>query len=123
MGAWNLPLRQVEVASHRPPLEGSPPPVSNRYAGAALRGYLASADAFLYETAKVENISAKPISAVTFGVLVADPSNRQTPNFLRSSLADVTLLPGKTQDVSVRLLPASLLEDLKRSLSRNPKSR
>ncbi len=87
----------------------------------ALRGYLASAGTFLYETAKLENVSAKPISGVTLGVLVADPGNRKTPNFLRSSLADVTLLPGKTQDVTVRLLPPSQLEDLKRSLSRNPK--
>jgi hypothetical protein len=87
----------------------------------ALRGYLASAGTFLYETAKVENISAKPISAVTFGVLVADPNNRQTPNFLRSSVTDVSLLPGERQDVTVRLLPASQLEDLKRSLSRTPK--
>ena len=85
----------------------------------ALRGYLASAGTFLYETAKVENISAKPISALTFGVLVADP-NRHTPNFLRSSVAEVTLLPGKTQDVSVRLLPVSHLEELKRSVSKNP---
>jgi hypothetical protein len=87
----------------------------------ALRGYLASAGTFLYETAKVENLSAKPISAVTFAVLVADPSHRQTPNLLRSSVADVTLLPGRTQDVPVRLLPPSQLEDLKRSVSRNPK--
>jgi hypothetical protein len=36
-------------------------------------------------------------------------------------VADVTLLPGRTQDVPVRLLPAAQLEDLKRSVSRNPK--
>jgi hypothetical protein len=87
----------------------------------ALRGYLASQGSFLYETAKVENLSAKPISALSFAVLVADPSHRQTTKLLRSSVADVTLLPGKTQDVPVRLLPASQLEDLKQSVSRNPK--
>jgi hypothetical protein len=88
----------------------------------ALRGYLARAGTFLYETAKVENISAKPISAVTFGVLVADPTNRHTRNFLQSSVADVSLRPGQRQDnVPVRLLPSSQLDDLKRSLARTPK--
>jgi len=42
----------------------------------ALRGYLASQGSFLYETAKVENLSAKPISALSFAVLVADPAHR-----------------------------------------------
>ncbi len=88
----------------------------------ALRGYLASAGTFLYETAKVENISAKPISVVTFGVLVADPANRHTRNFLQSSVADVSLRPGQRRDdVPVRLLSSSQLEDLKHSLSRTPK--
>ncbi len=88
----------------------------------ALRGYLASAGTFLYETAKVENLSAKPISAITFGVLVADPTNRHTRNFLQSSVADVSLRPGQRQDnVPVRLLPSSQLEGLKRSLSRTPR--
>jgi hypothetical protein len=82
----------------------------------ALHGYLAGAGTFLYETAKVENVSAKPISTVTFAVLVADPTHRRTPNFLRSSVVDVTLLPGKTQDLAVQLLPATQLEDLKRSI-------
>ena len=93
----------------------------NQDAPIALRGYLASQGSFLYETAKVENLSAKPVSALSFAVLVADPGHRHPPNLLRSSAADVTLLPGKTQDVPVRLLPASQLEDLKRSVSRNPK--
>jgi hypothetical protein len=87
----------------------------------ALRGYLANAGTFLYETAKVENVSAKPIAAITFGVLVADPGNRQTPTLLRSPVVDVSLLPGKRQDVKVGLLPASQLEDLKRSISKTPK--
>jgi hypothetical protein len=87
----------------------------------ALRGYLASAGTFLYETAKVENISAKPIAAVTFGVLVADPSKRKLATLLRSSVEEVSLLPGKRQDVNVRLLSVSELDDLKHSLSRTPK--
>src|SRR6476646_5703562 len=65
----------------------------------ALRGYLASDGTFLYETAKVENISAKPIAAVGFGVLIADPSNQKAPTLLRSSMVEVSLLPGNRQDV------------------------
>ena len=110
-------------AQPQPNSDGTSLGIATSQTGApvGLRGYLASAGTFLYETAKVENMSAKPISAVTFGVLVADPSNRQTRNFLRSSMVDVSLLPGQRQDVTVRLLPASQLEDLKRSLSRTPK--
>jgi hypothetical protein len=93
---------------------------SQTSAPVGLRGYLASAGTFLYETAKVENLSATPISTLTFGVLVADPSSRKPPTLLRSS-AEVSLLPGKKQDVNVRLLPALQLEDLGRSLSATPK--
>lgn len=86
-----------------------------------LRGYLASVGTFMYETAKVENVSAKSISAVTFGVLVADPGNRKTLTLLRSPAVNVSLPPGKKQDVNVRLLPLSQLQDLERSLPRTPK--
>jgi hypothetical protein len=87
----------------------------------ALRGYLASAGTFLYDKATVENISAKPISGVSFGVLVADPNSRKAPELLRSSMVEVSLLPGNRQDVDVHLLPAAQLEDLKRSFSSTPK--
>lgn len=84
-----------------------------------LRGYVANAGTFLYETGKVENVSAKTISAVTFGVIVADPNNPTARTVLRSS-AEVSLPPGATQNVNVRLLPGSQLEELKRSVSPTP---
>jgi hypothetical protein len=81
-----------------------------------LRGYQANAGTFLYETGKVENVSAKSISALTFGVIVADPNNPTARTILRSSAA-VLLPPGATQDVKVRLLPASQLEDFEGAVS------
>jgi hypothetical protein len=93
---------------------------SQTAAPVGLRGYLASAGTFLYETAKVENLSSKSISTLTFGVLIADPSSRKPPTLLRSS-AVVSLPPGMRQDVSVRLLPALQLEDLRQTLSATPK--
>ena len=68
----------------------------------------------------MENLSASPISALTFGVLVADPSNLKPGTLLRSSVA-VSLRPGVKQDVNVGLLPVSQLEDLKRSFSGSPR--
>lgn len=93
---------------------------SQTAAPVGLRGYLASAGTFLYETAKVENLSRKSISTLTFGVLIADPSSRKPPTLLRSSAA-VSLPPGMRHDVSVRLLPALQLEDLRQTLSATPK--
>jgi hypothetical protein len=90
-------------------------------APAGLRGYLASAGTFLYETAKVENLSASHISALTFGVLVADPGKLKPRTLLRSSSVAVSLRPGVKQDVTVGLLTVSQLEDLARSFSGNPR--
>ena len=109
-------------AQQQPDSDGTSLGIATMQAGAPvrLRGYLASAGTFLYETAKVENLSAKPISGLTFGVLVADPTSRKPPTLLRSP-AEVSLASGKTQDVNVRLLPALQLEDLGRSISAKPK--
>jgi hypothetical protein len=86
-----------------------------------LRGYLASAGTFLYETAKVQNLSPKPIFAVTFGVFLADPANRNPSTTLRSDAVGLTLAPGETRDINVRLLPTGQLEELQRSFSSTPK--
>ena len=85
-----------------------------------LRGYLASAGAFLYETATVQSLSERPISALTFGVLVVDTSNLQTRTLLRSASVATSIQPGQKQDVNVGLLPVSQLEDLRGSLSATP---
>ena len=92
---------------------------SQTAAPVGLRGYLACIGTFLYETAKVENLSAKPISRVTFGVLVADPSGARPPTLLRSSTS-VSLAPGTKQDVDVHLLPAVELDELHGTMSGTP---
>src|SRR5687767_11537442 len=73
-------------AQQQPEAEGTSLGLAfNQVGPVGLRGYLACVGTFMYETAKVENVSAKSISVVTFGVLVADLSNRNSPTLLRSS--------------------------------------
>lgn len=110
------------AAQQQPDSDGTSLGIATSQAGApvGLRGYLAGAGTFLYDTAKVENLSDRLISALTFGVIVADPSNLKSRTVLRSASVGVSLPPGRKQDVNVGLLPVSQLDDLKRSLSRTP---
>ena len=85
----------------------------------ALRGYLATAGTFLYQSAKVENRSDKPIAQLTFGVLVADATGSQPATLLRSAV-DVSLQPDVTQDANVNLLRPVQLEELSRAMSGTP---
>ena len=75
-----------------------------------LRGYVAHAGTFFYETATVENISGRTVSDVIFGVVVIDQENRKTSVLLRSEAILVSLAPGETKTVAVNLLPVKQLE-------------
>jgi hypothetical protein len=110
------------VGAQQPNSDGVSLGIATSQTGApvGLRGHLASAGTFLYDTAKVENLSPKPILAVTFGVLIADPSGKSPFTLLRAHAVSLSLAPGEQRDVNVGLLPASRLEDLKRSLSSTP---
>ena len=110
-------------ARQQPVSEGVTLGIATSQTGApvGLRGYLASAGTFLYETAKVQNLSPQPIFAVTFGVLIAHPANRNASTIVRADAIGLTLEPGETRDVNARLLPTAQLEQLQRSLSSTPK--
>ena len=75
-----------------------------------LRGYVANAGTFYYETATVENLSGHAVSDVTFGVIVIDQENRKTRVLLRSDSIPVSLASGQTKTVTVNLLPVKQLE-------------
>jgi hypothetical protein len=75
-----------------------------------LRGYLANAGSFYYETATVENISGRDVSEVTFGVVVIDREDRRTRVLLRSDPIPVSLASGETETVAIHLLPVNQLE-------------
>ena len=85
-----------------------------------LRGYLASAGSFLYETTTVENVSGRPITAIEFGVLLVEPDNPANRQLLRSK-APISLRPGGTlENVRVDLLTAAELQAFE-GISARPK--
>jgi len=80
-----------------------------------LRGYLASVGSFLYQSARVENLSPSPLAAVTFGVLITN-ADRSHVTMMTSVAEGLALQPGRVADVDVRLLPFEQLDRLRLSL-------
>ncbi len=81
----------------------------------ALRGYLASVGEHLYKSARAENLSPQPIAELTFGVLITN-ADRSHVTMMTSTVRNLALTPGRTEDVAVGLLSLNELQQLQRRL-------
>jgi len=87
-----------------------------------LRGYTANAANFLYEAVKIQNASDETVTAISFGVIVADPAQPQEGwSMVRTWPVPVALPAGASQHLQINLLPPSQLKELVRTFTRSPK--
>ncbi len=105
---------RLNASTQQPETQDKTLPLNLAYAqdGAPLhlRGYLANAGSYFYETATVENISGRDVSAVTFGVTLIDQDERGVRVLLRTDPIPVSLASGQTETVNVHLLSVKQFE-------------
>jgi hypothetical protein len=87
-----------------------------------LRGYTANAGTFLYEAVKVQNASDMVVTAISFGVIVADSAEPQEGwSMVRTWPLPVALPARATRQLQANLLPPSQLTKIVRTFTGSPK--